>query len=410
MRDEIYWIWLQRALGVGAHQSEAVLRSCEHAREVYERTSYPDEWMLTATQRRRLADRSLKAAIKEWEALEKCGAWLMTPAHPLYTVLFEGMYAPPVCLYAKGNGAMEDDRPRVAVVGTRYHDENGRRVTRQLAAGLAAGGAIVVSGGATGLDCEALDAALDEHGVCISFQACGINVEYPQATAPMRKRLLQNGGLLLSEFSLGAPAYRNHFRIRNRLISAAANGTLVTQAPFGSGALITARWAGEQGKDVFAVPGAVGVPCCEGSNELLKDGAQIVTNAADILAVYLSRYPFAVHVDKAAAAEARALSVRLADPFEPAAEAVAESPAVTQRVAEPSAPSTMQPAPCSDDVGEDVKRVYASLEQEPKTVTELARDLALTPSQVLSALTELELYGTVTCKAGQVYALSDLHT
>ncbi len=408
MNRALYWIWLQHALGVGAHQSEAMLRVFATAKEAYDATAYPDECALTVVQKRRLSDKSLQKAAKEWDALQAQGAWLLTPEDDLYTALFEGMYAPPVVLYAKGARPDVQEHPLIAVVGTRYHDENGRRVTRQLAAGLAAGGAIVVSGGAVGLDCEALDAALCENGACLSFQACGIDINYPQATAPIRKRLLANGGLLLTEFPLGTPAYRQNFRVRNRLISAASDGTLVTQAPLGSGALITAGWAREQGKDVYAVPGAVGVPCCEGSNELLKDGAQLVTNAADILMQYAERYPFALRIDAAAAAEKRALQIRAATPAELVkARPLAEEPPAVMQVAQPKTDSCgKEPLSCPEDADEAVKQVYGALIASEKTVTELARELTMTSADVLSALTELELFGVVACTAGQRYKLN----
>ncbi len=408
MTKALYYLWLQRALGVGAHQSEGVFRAFATVKEAYEATVYPDDCALTAAQLRRLADKSLEKAAKEWEALQAQDVWLLTPEDDLYTTLFEGMYAPPVVLYAKGAKLDAGGYPRIAVVGTRYHDELGRRVTRQLAAGLAAGGAIVVSGGAVGLDSEALDAALGEHGVCVSFQACGIDINYPQATAPMRERLLANGGLLLTEFPLGTHAYKPNFRIRNRLISAASDGTLVTQAPLGSGALITAGWAREQGKDVYAVPGAVGVPCWEGSNELLKDGAQLVTNAADLLMQYVERYPFAIRIDAAAAAEKRALQIRAATPTELAtAQPLAEGTPALKRVAQPKTEAgETKPLACPEDADEAVKRVYEALVASEKTVTELARELTMTSADVLSALTELELSGVVSCTAGQRYKLN----
>ncbi len=404
MHDAVYWMWLARALGAGAHQSEAVLHHFSSAKEAYEADRYPEHLMLSVSQHRRLKNKELRSAQAVYETLQAQDVWMLTPEDELYTSLFEGMYAPPLVLYAKGARLDVQERPLIAVVGTRHHDENGRRVTRQLSAGLAAGGAVVVSGGATGLDSEALEAALDADGVCLSFQACGIDVNYPQAVAPLRERLLANGGLLLTEFSPGTPAYRQNFRIRNRLISAAADGTLVTQAPRGSGALITAGWAREQGKDVYAVPGAVGVPCCEGSNDLLKDGAQLVTNAAEILFNYVERYPFTIRMDAAADAERRALQVRRVAPGELAAVPMTEASPAAQQVAQ-RAVQAVSVAPCPEDADETQQRIYALLRNNPQTVTALARELALMPGEALSALTELELFGVVTCGAGQRYEL-----
>lgn len=402
METAVFWIWLQQALGVGAHQSEALLQTFETAQTAYEAACYPDSLALTKTQLRRLADKDLTEAAEEYKRVKEHGAWLLTPEDPLYAALFEGMYAPPVVLYAKGAHLDVKRTPSIAIVGTRHHNEAGERATRKLAAGLAAAGVTIISGGAEGLDSVALEAALNENGICISFQACGIDVEYPRAVTPLRRRLLEQGGLLLTEFRTGTSAFRQNFRIRNRLISAASSGTLVTQAPRISGALITAGWAREQGKDVFAVPGAVGDACSEGSNELLKDGARLVTNTVDILSEYLERYPFALDIAAAAAAERRAS----AKP--------APAPALrTQHFEEPPRQAVAQPSAeeeasmgCPEDVGVIAKRVFASLGETPKTVSELARELETSSSEVLAALTELELFGAVSCQAGQRYVRS----
>lgn len=404
MNEEIYWIWLQHALGVGAPEGAAILDEFENAKAVFDATSYPVALELTPTQRRRLSKKDLSESAAVFKRTTEKGAWVMTPEDPVYRTLFEGMYAPPMVLYGKGKRFDPSGSLTVAVVGTRHHDDAGLLATRSIAAGLAAGGAVLVSGGAVGLDSAALDAAIDAGGRCLSFQACGIDRDYPAATADTRRRLLENGGMLLTEFPVGCPPYRGNFRVRNRLIAAAARGTLVTQAPKGSGALITARWAMEQGRDVYAMPGAVGRACCEGSNELIKEGATLVTNAADILMNYIEQYPFAVDIDAAATAERDALRrkpTRSADrkddlslPQEQAALKVAQPPKEAERV------------PCPDTASPQQQQLYAALLNGPQNVTELARSLSLPPSTVLSLLSVMELRGVVTCTAGQCYSIS----
>lgn len=410
MRDEVYWVWLQQALGAGAAQGERLLAVYGGAEAVYKANVFDASCELTAAQQRHLQNKDLSGALTTVETVEKRGAWILTPQNEVYAALFGGMYAPPMVLYGKGECFDPSDAPTVAVVGTRFCDESGILVTRRLAAGLAAGGAILISGGAEGLDSEALRAALDEGGRCISFQACGIDVEYPQAVTPLRQRLLAGGGMLLSEFPLGAPALRHHFRIRNRLISAAARGTLVTQAPLRSGALMTANWAREQGRDVFAAPGAVGVVPSEGSNELLKDGAKPVTNAADILMEYIDRYPHVIRIDEAAKAEERAAQKRRQElrgaasntpipvPVKPVAKPL------TTKVAE-VAEVPPQVMPCPAAVTPDAKTVYEALTAGAKTASEIAKMIGMPLNRVLSAVTVLELYGTVDCEVGQRYAL-----
>ncbi len=406
----MYWIWLQHAIGVGQPQSEELLRVFDDAKAAYDATDYSALTTLTPTQRRRLGDKELGEARAQLRELEMLGAWVMTPEDAEYDRLFGGMYAPPLAIYGKGAHLDDIEAPTVAVVGTRRADQAGILATRRLAAGLAAGGAVVVSGGADGLDSEAMKAALDEGGRLISFQACGIDVEYPKATAFVREAMLQYGGTLLTEFPLGTPALRHHFHMRNRLISAASRGTLVTQAPLGSGALLTAKWAREQGRDVFAAPGPVGSKASLGSNELIKDGAIMVTNAADILMEYLDRYPLVIDIAAAVAAEERAAEkVRFEQTHAVAPyreETAKETQPPVLRVAQPQKAAAFVPCPAS--AGAEMKRIYEALQNGCASATDLARDLSLPASTVMSSLTLLELHGVITVEAGGRYALKTI--
>ena len=407
----VYWIWLQQAIGVGQPQSEELLQVFDDAKAVYEATDFAMVTTLTVTQRRRLKDKELGEAAAQLEELEELGAWVMTPEDEVYDRLFGGMYAPPLVLYGKGARLDDLDAPMVAVVGTRRCDNAGIMATRRLAAGLAAGGAVVVTGGADGLDSEAMKAALDEDGRLISFQACGIDVDYPKATAFVREAMLQHGGTLLTEFPLGMPALRHHFKIRNRLISAASRGTLVTQAPRGSGALLTAKWAREQGRDVFAAPGLMDSELSFGSNELIKDGAAMVTNAADILMTYIDRYPLTIDIAAAVAAEKRAAEKVRYEQTHPNAplreEAAPTPPPPVLRVAEPKKTAAAV-VPCPASANADMKRIYDALQGGSASATDLARDLSLPASTVMSSLTLLELQGVITVEAGGRYALKTI--
>ncbi len=396
MADEVFWIWLQQALGAGAPQAKELLGHFSSAQAAFEETDYPEALGLTRSQRGRLMRKDLKKAQRELARLAELGAFMLTPEDAEYRTLFEGMYAPPVVLYGRGTRFDPSDAVRVTVVGTRHADDNGVRVTRRVSAGLAAGGAVLISGGAEGLDSVAAEAALEEGGRVIVVQACGLDVNYPKAVSPLRERLLQSGGMLLTEFPLGSTARSFYFPIRNRLLAAASMGTLVTEAPEKSGALMTARWARDMGRDVFALPGTVGVACCAGSNELLKDGATLVTNASDILMAYFHRAASPVDIEAAIAAEERASDTRPAGSLRPEKQMlrVAEEPTPTKCV-----------APCPDGVPPAVRRVYDALCEREQTPTELSQATDLPLREVLSSLTMLELYGTVDCGAGQQYAL-----
>jgi len=401
----VFSVWLQQAIGYGAVQAQPLFEAYGDAEGVYRETVFDVSLGLTKAQHRRLLDKDLTAAKAECEKLDALGAWILTPEDALYRTLFEGLYAPPVCVYGMGERFDPSSAPIVSVVGTRRHDDNGVLVTRRIAAGLAAGGAVVVSGGAEGLDSHALESALDENGRCITFQACGIDVNYPKAVAPLRRRLLDNGGMILTEFTTGLPAYRHHFRIRNRLIASAGRGLLVTQAPIGSGAVMSANLANEQGREVFVVPGAVGRECTAGSNELLKDGARLVTNAADILIDYVTLYPTAVDIAAAVKAEDRAETRLLraqAEQSTPVEEPLYEQPL---KVAD-APPVTAQPVALPDNADDAVRTIYNALKGEAKTSSELTKETGLSVAKVLSTLTRMELTGLVVCQPGQLYALA----
>lgn len=397
MDEAVYWIWLQQALGVGTPQGASLLAQFDTVHDIYRAAYFPDSAELKPMQRTRLLNKDLKKAERELERLTALGGFVITPADDVYTTLFEGMYDPPVVIYGRGTCFDPCDVLRITVVGTRDCDDNGKRVTRRITAGLAAGGAVIVSGGADGLDAVAMNAAMDQGGRVISYQACGIDIEYPKVTSELRKRLLESGGMLLSEFPLGTQTRRHSFRIRNRLLAASSHGTLVTEAPHRSGAVMTAHLARDQGRDVFSVPGTVGVPCCEGSNELLKEGATPVTNAADILMTYIHRYPLGVDIEAAVLAEEQATAPNASQPAVPLTETVLK---VAQAPEEEK-----PPVPCPAGVSPAVQAVYTALTARAQTPAELSRATALPAGEVLSSLTILELYGAVTCTAGQRYVL-----
>ncbi|MBR3289174.1 MAG: DNA-protecting protein DprA, partial [Clostridia bacterium] len=204
-------------------------------------------------------------------------------------------------VYGAGDWRGWEDVPAIAVVGSRHISEAGYKRTVAMTAGLSAGGMAIVSGGAVGGDTAAIEATLACGGLCVSVQACGLDVNYPTENEALRRRLLDRGGVLLSEYPLGVKPGRGTFQVRNRLISGLALGTLVTEAQTRSGTLITAHCARDQGRDVFAVPGDEVL--CGGCHRLIREGALLVTSAADVLAEYLPQYAAKLNLEAARAAE-----------------------------------------------------------------------------------------------------------
>ncbi len=190
---------------------------------------------------------------------------------------------PPV-LWALGDSTLLGDVPRVAIVGTRRATAYGIRVTRALAGALAGAGACVVSGMARGIDAAAHRAALDAGGATIAVLGTGVDVAYPAANRALHAEI-GSRGLVLSEYPPGERANGGSFPRRNRIIAALASVTIVVEAGVKSGALITANHAGQLDRTVAAVPGAIDQPQSEGTNLLIRDGAQILCSVEDALSL-----------------------------------------------------------------------------------------------------------------------------
>jgi DNA processing protein len=188
----------------------------------------------------------------------------------------------PLALYWRGSlTALE--RPGVAIVGARRASRYGRDLARGLAREVSKRGATVVSGLALGIDGAAHLGALDAGGPTIAVLGSGLNRIQPRTHLPLARRILEHGGLIVSEYPLDQPGWPAQFPERNRLISGLSAGVVVVEASEKSGSLITANFATEQGRDVMAVPGVPGVPNSAGVNRLLKTGAALVETADDVL-------------------------------------------------------------------------------------------------------------------------------
>jgi DNA processing protein len=194
-----------------------------------------------------------------------------------------GPYDPPARLFVAGRSLPSDDAPVVAVVGTRRPTATGVRIAQEIAAGLCAAGAVVVSGLAVGIDAAAHRAALEACGHTVAVLGCGLDVDYPHHNARLRNDI-ESSGTLVTEYEAEVQPARHHFPLRNRIIAGLSDGVVVVEGALTSGALVTARLALDCNREVFAVPGSVRNPMAEGPNELIRSSqAALVTSAAHVL-------------------------------------------------------------------------------------------------------------------------------
>ncbi|MHB0996235.1 MAG: DNA-processing protein DprA [Elusimicrobiales bacterium] len=220
---------------------------------------------------------------KELRAAEKAGVSVLTALDEGYPELLKKIYDPPLVLYLRGE---LKPLPAAAVVGTRKATPYGLRTAARLGAELAASGVVVCSGLARGVDTAAHKAALDAGGVTWAALGTGLNAVYPAENRRLADRIAGEGGALLSEFPLDKGPFPANFPRRNRIVSGLSLATVVVEGGFESGALITARFALEQGREVLAVPGPVDSPQSRGPNHLIKSGAYPAETGDDVTACF----------------------------------------------------------------------------------------------------------------------------
>src|SRR2546427_4935528 len=225
----------------------------------------------------------------ELKRIAEFGCRIVTQAEPEYPELLRQIYDPPTVLYVKGE-LLAKDKNAVAMVGSRMTTHYGIEVARKLAYQLAYLGVTVVSGGARGIDSAAHQGALSSKGRTIAVLGTGINLVTPPENAELFERIAQNG-CLVNQLPFNRPPDKQSFPIRNRIVAGMTLGTVVVEANLTSGALITANFANEYGRQVFAVPGRIHSPRSKGCHELIKKGAKLCESAEDILSEFEYLFP-----------------------------------------------------------------------------------------------------------------------
>ena len=288
------------------------------------------------------------------------GVHILTRDDPSYPSQLTQIPAPPILLFVRGDPQVLQD-PILAIVGSRNPTASGRETTRELARDLGACGLTIASGLALGIDGAAHQGAM-ESGRTIAVLGTGPDRVYPAAHRELARRIARNGALV-TEYSPGSAPIGRNFPRRNRIISGLSLGTLVTEAALQSGSLITARYAIEQGREVFAVPGSIHNPLARGCHELIRTGAKLVESATDIL-----------------------------EELAPVLGALVKAPDAPAR-------SCMKDAVSLD---EDHLRLLENLDHDPVATDDLIRRTGLPAQNVASMLLLLELEGYVlSCPGGR---------
>ena len=286
MENELYWIWLTSTAGVTGFDITALLEIFDTAEEIYKAESYDGVLGIRPAAVSGLKDKSLKKAEEILKKTEEIGAKVIPFDSIYYPDVLRFTENPPYLLYIRGEILNWDRLLMIGVVGTREATDYGIAATKRICEGLAANGVTIVSGMARGIDAIAARAAIDVGGKTVAVLGCGIDMAYPEENRSLMNAIIKNGAVI-SEYPPGELPLKTHFPERNRIISGLSKGILVTEAPKKSGALITANYAAESGRDLFSVPGSIFKTNSEGTNALLTQGAKAVASADDILSEYV---------------------------------------------------------------------------------------------------------------------------
>ncbi len=392
----VYWIFLQQVLLQGnpklvkiVHHFGNVKAFCECRPDIMKQTGLLSRGELNRFERLTLNDC--------YDIIDQCsnlGYDIITPNDTRYPKRLAQIPNPPAVLYVKGEFPDFDDQVAIAMVGTRKCSDNGKAIARELARRLTEAGAIIVSGGAKGIDASSHIGALRAGGKTYAVLGCGINYPYLNVNSELRRDISENGALI-SEYPPNAPSGRHTFPIRNRIISGLCLGTVVVEAIKGSGSLITVDHALEQGRDIFVIPGEISDPLYEGSNRLIRDGAIAVINPADILYEYNSFYPHRLNLDGADAPIAfsdAAVQDELSNPPESEPELKLES--------KPKVRTDL------DALSPDAKLLYERFSQSGAEAFDIvAASDGMTSPRAISALSELEIMGYINALPGGRYNL-----
>ncbi len=387
-----FWIWLSNALGAGSPRINDIVACFETAEHFYaeKKTGFRHVEFLTAPEKQKLIDASLSDALRLKERTLDKGYRILTPDQKEYPNRLRNIYAMPAVLYIDGTLAGLDDNVAITLVGARKCSDYGRTVAADLGRGLARMGAVVITGMARGIDGAAHEAALLAGGSTVAVLGCGLDIVYPPEHMTLRRETPKRGAVI-SEFPLGAKPEGFHFPIRNRLMSALSLGVVVVEGELSSGSLITANYALEQGKDVFAVPGSVLSGLSKGPFRLLQAGAIPVSCAGDILEEY--RYRYAAKIDWRVPVEQNKRE-------KPSAESRLKKADLAQPVV-PIRKKRDLPPECD----ENIREIYEVLSEIPINADEIAARTQKNPAEVLTALSELEIMGYISANAGKRFCI-----
>lgn len=404
----VHWIWLATRQGLNKQTQYELLRQFSDPEEIHRalKESLMTVPGMTPKALAALSDKSLDQAKEILLRCRKNDIRLLTLRDAGYPRRLLGIYDPPVLLYYLGSLPDWEAQPIIGAVGTRRCSDYGARSGEKLGYQLTCCGGCVASGMAEGIDAAVLTGVLAAKGKPAVFLAGGVDVIYPAENRSLYHQILSQGGCILSEQPPGTKHYRGLFPIRNRLISGISNAVLVVEAPEQSGALITARHAMEQGREVYAVPGPIDAVSCKGSNALLKDGAHIAQSGWDILEPYQASYEGLQDRTQEQMTESTAVKTggnttfhrKNAGHFRPKEKKVIDNSGKQPYIDVEKKPAVRSP---------QEQAIVSKLLAGPRLTDEVINTCGLPKGEALAVMTVLEIRGVLRRLPGNLIALND---
>lgn len=384
MDEKIYWIWLQQALKYGNHKAKDILEIYNNIEEFYRSGEYG--WRLCGffsnSEINSMNSTSLDITKDIYLKCQNLGYEILTFSDKNYSKLLFSITNPPVVLYAKGDTSILNNDLTISVVGTRNATRYGIEMAHEISYRVAENKGVVVSGGALGIDTAAHRGALDAGGKTIAVLGCGINYKYLLENESLRNKIADSG-LLISEYPPDYPSYNYNFPMRNRIISGLSLATIVVEAGRKSGSLITANLANEQNRDVLVVPVNSQSPLSTGSQALIRDGALAISNVDDVINQYKMK------------SENRLPKQRI--------NFLRTNYSSESNIKNISQSKNEQVKKEFPNISKSSKLVYDVICEGRISIDNIKRRLCIETKELLSALTELEIYGLVKSCPGQYY-------